>query len=272
MNAVSFEDRVMKIPRGLPDPGRVARSVTGRTTDKGAAQGPEAKASRGLHSTPPPPAKGSTAGLLREELTQRLAGGEERGNEAHRTALTNVAQAVAGSGAGRARDGIRAAVAGTSAPPSALGRLAIGQRKALVDTIGAVREGATEAAKAAFERVATDAEPGDVNSLVQHVIRESYTEATKDLAFFAEKVKTFNDLKESVREKISEARSARPSTDLGGPLQTWEEKLQSVGDDAQLANLDMQNALQRQQQALQMMSNIAKTLHDTATAVIRKIG
>ena len=48
--------------------------------------------------------------------------------------------------------------------------------------------------------------------------------------------------------------------------------LERLGDDAQLANLDLQNMLQRQQQALQMMSNIAKTMHDTAMAVIRKIG
>ena len=51
-----------------------------------------------------------------------------------------------------------------------------------------------------------------------------------------------------------------------------EGKLQSAGDDAQLANIDLQNALQNQQQALQTMSNVSKMLHDTAMAVIRKIG
>lgn len=51
-----------------------------------------------------------------------------------------------------------------------------------------------------------------------------------------------------------------------------EETLQTVGDDSQLANVDMQNMLQKQQQALQMISNISKQLHDTAMAVIRKIG
>jgi cytochrome c556 len=43
-------------------------------------------------------------------------------------------------------------------------------------------------------------------------------------------------------------------------------------EDAQLANVDLQNVLQKQQQTLQMMSNISKMLYDTATAVIRKIG
>lgn len=51
-----------------------------------------------------------------------------------------------------------------------------------------------------------------------------------------------------------------------------EETLNGVGDDAQLANVDLQNMLQKQQQTLQMLSNISKMLHDTAMAVIRKIG
>ena len=48
----------------------------------------------------------------------------------------------------------------------------------------------------------------------------------------------------------------------------FEEKLQSVGDDAQLANIDLQNQLQKQQQTLQTMSNVSKALHDTAKAII----
>jgi hypothetical protein len=51
-----------------------------------------------------------------------------------------------------------------------------------------------------------------------------------------------------------------------------EENLNEAGDDAQLANVDLQNVLQKQQQTLQMMSNISKMLYDTAMSVIRKIG
>jgi hypothetical protein len=59
-------------------------------------------------------------------------------------------------------------------------------------------------------------------------------------------------------------------TDL--PKARLSDKLNSVGDDAQLANVDLQNILQKQQQTLQMMSNISKMMHDTAMATIRKIG
>ncbi len=48
--------------------------------------------------------------------------------------------------------------------------------------------------------------------------------------------------------------------------------LNQLGDDAQLANVDLQNVLQKQQQTLQMMSNISKMLYDSAQSVIRKIG
>ena len=60
--------------------------------------------------------------------------------------------------------------------------------------------------------------------------------------------------------------------DLETYIENQEELLNSVGDDAQLANVDLQNMLQKQQQTMQMMSNISKMLHDTAMAVIRKIG
>ena len=55
-------------------------------------------------------------------------------------------------------------------------------------------------------------------------------------------------------------------------IKKLEGQLSSIGDDAQLANIDLQNALQKQQQTLQTMSNVSKMLHDTAMAIIRKIG
>lgn len=55
-------------------------------------------------------------------------------------------------------------------------------------------------------------------------------------------------------------------------IENLESKLNSVGDDAQLANVDLQSVLQKQQQTLQMMSNISKMLYDTGMSIIRKLG
>ena len=158
----------------------------------------------------------------------------------------------------------------------------------------------------------------DVNALVMWVLRQSYTETTEDLRFYAEKVKYYNDLKDSIRNELTAAREYLAQADVVGleseddlpgsgysaaivttdptivdgaatvptferedittkaELETYienlETQLNSVGDDAQLANVDLQNVLQKQQQTLQMLSNISKMLHDTAMSVIRKIG
>jgi hypothetical protein len=45
-----------------------------------------------------------------------------------------------------------------------------------------------------------------------------------------------------------------------------------TGDESQLANVELQEKLQQQQQYIQMQSGINKTLNDTAMAVIRKNG
>lgn len=55
-------------------------------------------------------------------------------------------------------------------------------------------------------------------------------------------------------------------------LSVLEDQLATIGDDAQLANIDLQNSLQKQQQALQTLSSITKSMHDTAMATIRNIG
>lgn len=83
------------------------------------------------------------------------------------------------------------------------------------------------------------------------------------------------------RIKSAEDRAAfdRDRRKLAGMAAEWdahvallEGRLATLGDDAQLANIDLQSALQKQQQTLQTLSNVSKVLHDTAMAVIRKIG
>ncbi len=58
-----------------------------------------------------------------------------------------------------------------------------------------------------------------------------------------------------------------------GRVQTdddWNEQgfLNGVGDDTQLANLNLQDQLQKQERTTQLISNIMKLLHDTAKAQI----
>jgi hypothetical protein len=142
--------------------------------------------------------------------------------------------------------------------------------------------------------------PVDVNALVLWVLRASYLETQEDLREYAEKVKYFNAVKKHVREEKLRALvykfSKDPlvykfSKDIESLCATGEMDLQMITDrlselmsalsdalvdevleDAQLADVDLQTVLQKQQQVLQEMSNISKMLHDTAMSIIRKVG
>ncbi len=70
-------------------------------------------------------------------------------------------------------------------------------------------------------------------------------------------------------QPVSPTRSVNPS---GPNVRITELDLSGVGDDAQLANIDLQNVLQKQQQMVQLLPNVPKLLYDTAMAVVRKIG
>ena len=60
-------------------------------------------------------------------------------------------------------------------------------------------------------------------------------------------------------------------TRLEAEISCWEKRLASVGDAAQLTTLDLQNVLQKQQELLQVTSNISKITHDTTMDVIQNI-
>ena len=51
-----------------------------------------------------------------------------------------------------------------------------------------------------------------------------------------------------------------------------DDELTKVTGGATLAEVNLQGALQKQQQSLVMLSNISKMQHDTAMSIIRKIG
>jgi hypothetical protein len=112
----------------------------------------------------------------------------------------------------------------------------------------------------------SEAEPADVNALVQWVLRESYLKNNEDLQFYADKVRFFNEQKKAIRDELAKTRER-----FAAYIDCLEQRLASVGDDAQLANVDLQNKLQQQQQIMQMMSNMSKMLHDTAMAIIRNL-
>ena len=85
------------------------------------------------------------------------------------------------------------------------------------------------------------------------------------IAFGAEQGFEFSeeDLKEMVEladDELASVAGGGGGSRMYTNLANFKQNLNSVGDDAQLANVDLQNMLQKQQQTLQMMSNISKMI------------
>jgi hypothetical protein len=109
----------------------------------------------------------------------------------------------------------------------------------------------------------------DVNVLVQQVLRESYLETNKDLQFYAEKVKYFNESKKQIRDYLQQLQDHRKIIeDQSAKLEL---ELQSLDGNTNLEQLRLQNVLEKQQKVLETSTNISKQLHDTATAVIKNL-
>lgn len=142
--------------------------------------------------------------------------------------------------------------ASLASPPEALKESALrdldkGEQERLDKVIRQLRAGDQAGAEREWRSLIEQAHEGrsetapDTDAMIQYVLHESYVRHNKDLQYHAEKVRS-------------------PAANEG------------AGGDARLANLDLQDQLQKQQQTMQTMSNVSKMLHDTAMAVIRKIG
>lgn len=189
------------------------------------------------------------------------------------------------------------------------GGLTAAERTALSRVAADLRAGQVATAKTRWQGLITGMTVSnrslDPTDLVQWVLRESYLEQAGDLRFYADKVRFFNEAKESIRTHLDRAKTLRARSAAGaavpvqvvqlrpyskdvspvgaaskrrmtkGELEDYiskmEEKLNTVGDDAQLANVDLQNVLQKQQQLLQTLSNIMKMLNDTAMSIVRNL-
>ncbi len=84
---------------------------------------------------------------------------------------------------------------------------------------------------------------------------------------------TFVDVLKARRDVLVAGQvSLKQKKDIAGELAIIDDKLNALGEDGQLANVDLQSNMQKMQQALQVMSNASKAMHDTAMNVIKKIG
>jgi len=117
----------------------------------------------------------------------------------------------------------------------------------------------------------------NIHEMVMLVMRESIVEQNKDKQYWLKKLQTYNAMGKELSQYLEDLRHQAKNlrrdrkAQIQKRIHTKENELQKLGDDAQLANIDLQNSLQKSQQSVQMMSNISKQLHDTAMAIIRNL-
>ena len=158
------------------------------------------------------------------------------------------------------------------------------QTKTLNKVIRDLRHGEETNALKKWENLFTDlvfeAGPVDLNAFIQWVMRQAYVEGLEDLRIQADRVRYYNSQKKAIRESIRRARTFRgllkklnqPTAVIDSEIESLRAYVARLEEDDQLATVDLQNILQKQQQLLQQMSNMSKMLHDTAMSIIRKIG
>lgn len=117
----------------------------------------------------------------------------------------------------------------------------------------------------------------NVNEMVMIVMRDSIVNQNKDKQYFLKKLQKYNAMGKELSQYLKDLQdkakkqSGAKKAGIEQRIHTKENELQTLGEDAQLVNIDLQNTLQRLQQTIQMMSNISKQLHDTAMAIIRNL-
>jgi hypothetical protein len=127
--------------------------------------------------------------------------------------------------------------------------------------------------------------------LVQYALRHAYVEADPELKSHADRARDAHEEAARQRERAeklreSDASAARaehrrlrgtPGTgaqtadSVARELQKIVVLANSAQEEEEMAQVDLQNALQQQQRTSQLMSHMHKTLHDTAKAIINNI-
>ena len=82
----------------------------------------------------------------------------------------------------------------------------------------------------------------------------------------------FKTIEENTRKKFPVLKVEEIDMVKAMAYASWIKSIREMNEEDQLANIDLQNTLEKQQQAMNMMSNLSKAARDTAMAVIRKIG
>jgi len=177
--------------------------------------------------------------------------------------------------------------------------------RVLAGIIQRLTEGQNSKAEAAWSKLIKrmgKISDADTMAIVMMVMRQSYLGSVEDLKALANKVRFFNQQKLALRDAIREAKQRRDAAKQQGKasvhrlrlgqykpgakairsrrlvsmtsrqLASYEAELRrttrTVSADGSLSMLRLQDALQKKNRVFTMMTNMTKTMHDTAKKII----
>ena len=145
----------------------------------------------------------------------------------------------------------------------------------------------------------------DANALIQWVIYQSSLETSRNLQYYASKVRYYKELKNKLREEIADMRDsyadyagrsirvnkivrmptyrpgATPSFDRATTMMTKEQlaayiqnlggMLSTIGNELAISQLKLQRLNQQMSQAFAKLSTMMKSMHDTLKAIINNM-
>ena len=138
----------------------------------------------------------------------------------------------------------------------------------------AATDNALEERKKYVEEHKNDNENSDANSAGAEFDRESYDAVYGQYDISAEGLTRYcyNDSYTGIPATVTKGgKEIKTMKELESYIKEMEGKLSSIGDDAQVQNINLQNAMQKQSQLIQTLSNLQKLLHDTAQAIVQRL-
>lgn len=119
--------------------------------------------------------------------------------------------------------------------------------------------------------------PGNIDEFLMMVLLASYEDNQSGLEMMAKNLQKTNEQKKALRSTLAGLygqKSGDETTDAGvdAQIENVQGQLSSASDDAQMQQLQLQNATQNQQQLLTEISAFSKSLYDASMGILRKIG
>jgi len=99
-------------------------------------------------------------------------------------------------------------------------------------------------------------------------LRRVAAEPSKGERITLRRIDTVHPFRPGTENTVDWRQASMTKSELADYIKQVEQRFNSARDDAQLANMDLQNIIQKQQQMIRTISNINKMLDDTAMAVI----